>query len=228
MLLYDKSNKTPICHNLNSERRKPVSPTPNKGRWLDKWWQSPMWTTPLAHIAPIREEQRGARLHLQYSRQSNEPHLNGHSDCISRQTQRNTVRLRTNPIQRMWYATMAPQVVTYNEKLPWMSGRWNNRGEGKRGEKNEPEKGKKTHTQARKQWFYPNVSVGFRREKNGVCSFLLLSRRVRCCCCFFLNTHTPLRRCSHDRSLARTAAARRAPAGERRWNPRGGDVTVRM
>lgn len=47
-----------------------------------------------------------------------------------------------------------------------MSGRWNNRGEGKRGEKNEPEKGgKKTHTQARKQWFYPNVSVGFGRKK---------------------------------------------------------------
>lgn len=67
-------------------------------------------------------------------------------------TQRNTVRLRANPIQRMWYATMAPQVVTYNEKLPWMSGRWNNRGEGKRGEKNEPAKGggekKHTHTGA--------------------------------------------------------------------------------
>lgn len=103
----------------------------------------------------------------------------------------------------MWHTTVALQVVTYNEKLPQMSGAV--RGEVKRAritrQKNQENRCIQTWTSDVTTWEF----------------LVTLKKRV------LLNTLTPPLLCSHDRSpRAELTAAPRAPVGEalkpeRRW-----------
>lgn len=151
-----------------------------------------MWTTPLVHIAPIREGQRGARLHLQYSRQSNEPHLNGHSDCISRQTHSEIpcVYERTpfNVCDTQQWPRRLLLTMRSSRECP-AAGTIAVRANGARktNQRKEEEK-KNTHTGAQAMVLSKCKRRIRERKKNAVCSFLLLSRRVRCCCFFNIRT----------------------------------------